>query len=198
MTISKPVLCAAYTTCFFAKSDEISPAYYAVYVEQENFPNVSDCFWYKPSENKIYRVYSNSIESAPNYFYCFDAKKSNNKVEKLTPKLPICIVDANDTKFISNQAMPSNRYINLTLGSSGTTYTAPADGFYTLAKKAGAVGEYLYMINQSNNITSGMLAPNALYGRIFMPVSKGDVITINYTYSGDVAFFKFVYANGAK
>ena len=38
----------------------------------------------------------------------------------------------NNSSLIASYAMPSNRYIDLTLGASGTQYTAPANGYFAL------------------------------------------------------------------
>lgn len=35
-------------------------------------------------------------------------------------------LNTNQTEYIAHQAMPSNKYIELTLGASSTTYTTPA------------------------------------------------------------------------
>ena len=41
-------------------------------------------------------------------------------------------MDNSISSQVTHMAMPSNKYINLTLGASGTTYTAPADGYFTI------------------------------------------------------------------
>ena len=41
-------------------------------------------------------------------------------------------LDYNDKSEISGWGMPSSRYINLTLGASGTVYTAPANGYFAV------------------------------------------------------------------
>jgi hypothetical protein len=111
---------------------------------------------------------------------------------------PFHAVGYSDTEFIAHQATPSNRYVDLTLGASGTTYTAPADGYLTINKSATAAGQYINFINGSNGMNCNVIAPSALPLRLFMPVSKGDVITINYNAAGTTTMFRFIYANGAK
>lgn len=113
-------------------------------------------------------------------------------------KKPFHAVGYDDTEFIAHQAMPGNRYVDLTLPASGSTIAAPADGYITLTKTAGASGEYAYMRNTVNGVNSGIMATAALNCRIFIPVSKGHTVSINYTLSGSTSDFRFVYANGAK
>ena len=55
----------------------------------------------------------------------------NQIVTDLNNKLDRDCLNYSDTgyNFMAGASMPSNKYINLTLGASGSTYTAPADGF---------------------------------------------------------------------
>ena len=54
---------------------------------------------------------------------------SSGKITSFAPKLPFRALDYSDKTKITNWSFPSDRYIDLTLGASGTTYTAPADGW---------------------------------------------------------------------
>ena len=123
---------------------------------------------------------------------------SSGKVTSLNIKTPFHAVDYSDTEFIGHQAMPSDKYVNLTLGANGSTYTAPADGYLTLVKGATASGQYMIFINNRNSASVSSIATGALNCRLLMPVSKGDVITINYTVDGTTGLFKFIYANSLK
>lgn len=42
-------------------------------------------------------------------------------------------MDNSISSQVARMAMPSNKYIDLTLGASGSTYTAPANGYFQLA-----------------------------------------------------------------
>lgn len=99
----------------------------------------------------------------------------------------------------ANMAMPSGRYVDLTLGASGATYTAPADGYVAFSK-------YATGANQTINITCNKFISFAWahIGSIniftWMPVKKGDVFNVGYsaagTYTGN--YFRFIYAEGAQ
>lgn len=127
-----------------------------------------------------------------------NAYRTSGKVSSFTPKQVFRAVDYSDTEFIANQAGPSNRYVDLTLPSSGQTFTAPADGYISFAKTAQAT-EYISLINYTNgmSITSSP-SVNGNNARLFMRVSKGDVINLSYNASGTTVYFRFIYANGAK
>lgn len=116
-----------------------------------------------------------------------------------------------ETKVDKNSSwgFPSNRYIDLTLGASGSTYTAPANGWICVEKQANAANQYISggepkpgqngsayserisYITSYSSLTS--LAPT-----IFFPVRKGSTYFINYTAGGDTLIFRFIYANGSQ
>lgn len=93
-------------------------------------------------------------------------------------------------------SMPSNKYIDLTLGASGSTYTAPANGYLN------------YVISpQSSNMyfeLNGLLGTGSYGGGSitygyhgFLPLKKGEVVTVNYI-NCSTSLFRFIYAEGSK
>jgi hypothetical protein len=95
----------------------------------------------------------------------------------------------------SGFGFPSNRYDELELGASGTEYTAPANGWYSIYKLISS-GQYFLFDNKSKRVNM-VLAPsgtNSIAG--ILPVQKGDKITIYYTASGATNSFRFIYAEG--
>lgn len=120
-------------------------------------------------------------------------------ITKFTPKQAFRVVDYSDTEFIAHQAMPSVRYVDLTLGTSGATYTAPADGWFVIIKTSGVTNGALNIYNNTTELGYTITAPTTTnVMRLSVPVSKGDVIQLNYSMTGTTNYFRFVYANGAK
>lgn len=107
-------------------------------------------------------------------------------------------VKASGTSLASGWSMPSSRYIDLTLGASGATYTAPANGWFVLDKRGNA-GQYL-RLGPSYGYFGGNYTSNRSNEECFSvcPVKKGDVVTVVYTTSGNTEVFKFYYAEGEK
>lgn len=105
--------------------------------------------------------------------------------------------DATFKSFVSGLGLPSDSYRNLTLGTSGASYTAPANGFIYLRKSAKSVGQYIHMLNTKTGIASSPQAvQNSSTLSALIEVKKGDNFTVTYTVSGDTSAFKFIYAEG--
>lgn len=153
-----------------------------VYSEQENFIR-------NTVDNTNYRV-----------IHFGTASIKNGVITRFSPKLPFRAIDHSDKAEVAGWAMPSDRYIDLTLGESRSTYTAPANGYFVIKKGCGT-GNILYMWNQNN----GMIAEYALNtanssfdAKLFIPVKKGDSIYIFYNLTGTTGTFRFIYAEGAQ
>lgn len=93
--------------------------------------------------------------------------------------------------------MPSGRYVDLTLGASGITYTAPANGWFTLTKISQNAGEMVGLIGWPYNqrIISFALWASAWIS-CFMPVLAGQQVVAEYTATGATQYFRFIYAEG--
>lgn len=93
----------------------------------------------------------------------------------------------------------SDRYDDLELKASGSTYTAPANGWFWIQKLSSSTGQYLTpVIKDSNgNIKYTLTSQPTVAGydaEILAPVSKGDVISIGYSVGGATKSFRFIYA----
>ena len=105
-------------------------------------------------------------------------------------------LSAEGKSLIAGLGMPSDTYEDLTLGASGTTYTAPANGWFNIAKTSSGT-QYLDLQNQtslifiSNNLSSSTM-------RLYIPAKKGDVVKISYNATGATEFFRFIYAEGSE
>lgn len=116
-----------------------------------------------------------------------------------------------ETKVDKNSSwgFPSNRYIDLELGASGSTYTAPANGWYYLQKKTGADNQYSVIFALKDGETTGETIEAIKYGAIewtplgnngnaiMLKVPKGKKVVINYSLTGATELFRFIYAEGS-
>lgn len=154
--------------------------------------------WYNTKDNYLYYTSDTGATWVrSNYIPLFTYTLDSNGVTNFKPKQPIKLVTRNDSHWISYQSMPSKKAIPLTLGASGTTYTAPANGYFSIDGQGpnwvdvaiintGLNYGYCYASRSSDN-----------YVRTLIPVSKGNKCQILF----DTAFtnlisFNFIYAEG--
>ena len=100
-------------------------------------------------------------------------------------------------------AMPSGKYIQLTLGSTGTRYIAPANGWFQFNGYATLPGGVVSLIhhNKKLKIQSTIGQGGNPYLRTCLPCNVGDVVRAEYydldtTKDADITGLFFVYANG--
>ena len=118
---------------------------------------------------------------------------SNGRIVSFTPKTVFHALDYNDKSTISGWSMPSSRYIDLSLAASGSTYTAPANGWFS------------WYCHQNNNgyifvQSSASLLPNRVANSSndvagFIPVRKGDIVYVEYNNLG-FNRLRFIFAEG--
>lgn len=138
---------------------------------------------------------------------------SGKKTFLVSPVVPTATEDSNDTtasntewinnrinssdvsSYMSGVVAPSSRREDLTLAATGTSYTAPANGWFSLNKKSGEAGQTIYL--SSNGTQQGMRAyksGNECCASVY--VKKGQKVTVDYFCTGDTKSFRFVYADG--
>lgn len=156
--------------------------------------------WYNPETN-VYKYTKNAGYAwvDVNLFCAGNAiLNDDGKVSSLISKTAFHTLDYNDKSTISGWSMPGTKYIDLTLGSSGSAYVAGVNGYLYLKKNYTAINQYIwfryYYANSIMDITfwgseSGFIGA-------FIPVRKGSKIEIYYTAAGDTIEFRFIFAEG--
>lgn len=117
----------------------------------------------------------------------------------LDNKADISFSNVNDTAKIlmSGMGMPSNTYIDLSLGAAGSTYTAPTNGWV-----------YWRFSIQGNGYAEIGSGSRSLLLQLFdggqgihaLPVNKGETFSVQYqsiTFPS-YTFFRFFYAKGSE
>ena len=154
-------------------------------------------------------IYGNSSTVQPQsvkvlyYIVIATITKTNIQVDidhiatDLNSKADVDLTNCTDVANIkmAHNAMPSDTYIDLTLGASGASYTAPADGW------VGAFFQNSYTCNLHNLTCTGInsvdFLPSAETDRYAtIQVSKGNVFSLYYT--GTLQYFRFIYAKGSE
>ena len=136
---------------------------------------------------------------------CATVEQLNNKLDLAASNL-----DTEGKSYLSSLPLPSNKYTSLSLGASGSTYTAPANGWFACdfgLKQTSASGiVWAKMINQSAGYVGDLkFFTNSTEFEYMatLPVKKGDVISIQYqapsVYVASWEYgLRFIYAEGVK
>ena len=179
---------------------------YNPYYEQSEKPSTGG-IWYNPDDNYM-RL---STDQGATWKIIKEAligfvTAENGRITSFSPKTTFQSVDRSDTEWASTASKPSNRYVDLTLQASGTTYTAPANGWIQLIKTPTGAGQYLTANSldipnngiDTRNIAFKWSSVNGSNDGIFFPVRKRQQFTIDYTFGGATISFKFIYDEGSK
>ena len=135
------------------------------------------------------------------YFYVGDIDQNHGIVNM--GRIGEQLATKTDMLQASGAGMPSNKYIDLTLGASGSTYTAPANGWFYANAHCNSTGHQ----NELTNTTKGMstISPPTTSSfsfncKIYIPVQKNDIVKYSYTQHLVDAYsnFRFIYAEGSK
>ena len=94
-------------------------------------------------------------------------------------------------------AMPSSTYDNLTLGASGTQYTAPSNGWFAVQILASS-GGYLFLEGENGEGSIVYSNGNNWTLANFLPTKKGKKCTVSYANYSSTAVFRFIYAQGSE
>lgn len=120
-----------------------------------------------------------------------DGEKEDNTIYILKDKGQIVIGDIE----VACNSFPSSMSESLSLAASGSTYTAPTNGWFLLKKVAGVSNAYLYILNNTTGYGSKIFLPTETdEGVVACPALKGETVTITYTATGTTNSFVFLNA----
>ena len=128
------------------------------------------------------------------YYYVGDTLQNAQLIN--VARIEETLVTKTNKVQAAEASMPSGRYIDLTLGSSGTTYTAPANGWFWFSKIAGTNLFGVGIENKRNGMIIGSDAGAPGSGNAVMPVLAGDNVVVRYSATGETLGFRFIYAQG--
>ena len=94
-----------------------------------------------------------------------------------------------------SESLLSDRYINLTLGASGTQYTAPANGWVNIAKSTNGNNQYVSIYGKRIGIENVAPASGSNIS-LFIPICKNETFNVWYNAGGATQNFSFIYAQG--
>ena len=136
------------------------------------------------------------------YYYIGDTLQNAQLIN--VARIEESIVNKTNKVEAAEASMPSDKYIDLTLGASGQTYTAPANGWFVFDKGSTAANQYaaLYNTGKSASVTTlkgvaqNVIPITSSNLGLTMPALKGDIVHLDYTLAGDTFAWRFIYAQG--
>ena len=136
------------------------------------------------------------------YYYVGETVQNANLID--AGRIGEQLATKTDMQQAAKAGMPSNRYIDLTLGASGTTYTAPADGWFIFrAQSTGVANTYIDTVvkyrNQPISTATYIVSFTGDTCGFVQQAPKGAILTFVYnTTFGPITAFRFVYAKGSE
>ena len=130
------------------------------------------------------------------YYYVGETVQNANLID--AGRMLEVLSEKTDKAQAAHAASPSLKISILTVGASGTKYTAPADGTFWVDSVANSNNAQLWLINNSNGIRTrlGLATGNLALGAS-VKASKGQAVILSYT-GVTINAFRFVYDNGAE
>lgn len=107
-------------------------------------------------------------------------------------------------KDVEALALPSKKWVDLSLGTGGTVYTAPDNGWVYWRKRATQSGQFIALyayLSNGSTYEAGVAwsaGSHDLYTSI--PIRRGEKFLINYSAAGTATtdFLRFIYAHGSE
>ena len=161
------------------------------------------------SENKTFQTDSSgnitsNLTTGTRFCCLVDYTCTDGVVTKWEPHFIDAVANSNMSNissagrsFISGMGMPSTKYENWTLGASGSTYTAPANGYMLLRRVSTSAGQYVVGMDTTKNNYYDICWASATGQNLcaIVPCLKGAIIQFEYAAPTAVQF-RFIYAEG--
>ena len=128
------------------------------------------------------------------YFYVGETVQNANLID--AGRIGEQLATKTDMLQASGAGMPSSKYIDLTLGATGSTYTAPANGWVQAVCNSSSNSPAFIEVNTEYASSTGTRYKDC-WGRATIPVTRGR--TFNVYYGGadfEIKMFRFTYAEG--
>lgn len=172
--------------------------WYIVSTTEPMSPSTPWVMWYNPEENIMRYSSNNGVWTISNGWLptgiTVDTDNSYRITKFRNPKTVFRALDYSDSSTISGWSMPSGKAISLTVGASGTTYLAPANGYFQVGGNSNVANGYVQLNGNGLDYTfQGWTQGH--WGRGFIPVKRGRYVTLVYA-GFNFEYFQFVYAEG--
>ena len=179
----------------------------SVYYSNDAFSTTNTTYDFDASRSSsLYKNNFNKVQpqTIKCYYYIVIATTTKTEIEvdidqvatDLNGKADVDLTNVNNSgsSRSAGWAMPSSTYTSLTVGASGTSYTAPSTGF-VFVNATCSIGGYCCVY--SNRLETISQSYNNTTITNWVPVKKGESFQLNYS-GATIKSFIFVYAEGSK
>lgn len=135
--------------------------------------------------------FNNTVLKSKTRVLEFELASSTEKAYSIMTKSPT------NNEYMARMAMPSDKYIDLELGASGSKYTAPANGYFWFSAHSSAGGQYANIGNDTSGWVQNYAHDNSDQMNLMRPVKKGETVQVFWTLGGSKNYFRFIYAQGS-
>jgi hypothetical protein len=104
--------------------------------------------------------------------------------------------DHNRLNKLQSYSLPSDKHIDLTLGASGSTYTAPANGYYQCYIGGPSGDKWLRLHTSVGYLQEAGFSTSNNIG-FTIPIQKGQIFDVKYSGTLTVSGLRFIYAQGS-
>lgn len=127
----------------------------------------------------------------------------NEIATDLNGKADVDLTNVNNsgTSNGASWSMPSGTYVDLTLGTSGATYTAPANGWVQLTQKFTQSGHNCGISSINTNSDGLCMVSDLQYANVYIPVNKNQSFKVWYSgtrSTHESNRFVFIYSKGSE
>ena len=151
--------------------------------------------------NKYYTTNNGSdYQEMQGVTFIADFVTNTTSITSLTPYQPVELLKRSDKAEITGWCFPSDRYDDLTLGASGQTYTAPADGWFDIVFRLNTNSQLNLRYTDNLLGTKEVATGSGQLLRLYLPVNKGRKVIVSWENLNSTTsdnYIHFVYAEGA-
>ena len=153
----------------------------------------SHFYWYNELENQWYEnAVATNILTKRSLCPIYSIRYENNLISQILNKNTLECQDSYSLN--TDKGLISSKAINLTLGSSGSSYVMPADGWLFI-DKLGNINEYVvFRSNMKDGEYNYVIKNSGNHATLIYPVRKSEVISVYYNLTGKLDFFNFYYS----
>lgn len=162
------------------------------------FPTVANAqIFFNEVENKWYHRDSSASEwIADNFIVLGNFNYTDGNITALKTKSVKQVLMNSNLDYINTLPFPSSKFLNISPKSSGSSYIAPANGYFHIFAKSWTNFGWVDLRHKSSFLGKVYATPcTGANGDVFLPVKKGDEISAQYS-GVNVTYFRFIYAQG--